>query len=201
MTTSDPVHRFESADAVAARLSTIDVQDMARSIIAASGEDLVAAARALSEAGMTSDAVSVLGQALEKRAAVWWACLAARQEPPPAEGAGALTPAETVALEAAERWVRQPDAANAHAAFAAAEAADASSPAACAALAAFFAGESIAPPGGAAVAPPDHVAGLVSAGAVQLAAVRRRPDIASETLAAFVARGFAIAAGEERWLA
>lgn len=203
--TTQLFQQFDSA-AAAARLARIDLAAPARPLAAASGADLAGAARALVAAGMTGDAVSVLGQALDKRAAVWWACRAARNEPaaapePAASGpaAGGLPPAEETALAAAESWVRDPEAAKAHAAFAAAEAAGMASPAACAALAAFFAGESIAPIGGTAVPPPDHVAGLVSAGAVQLAAVRHRPDIAPQTLAAFVDRGFAIAAGKDPW--
>lgn len=202
-----PLHRFESAAAAAARLAKLDLGDAARPLAAASGEDLAAAARALRTAGMTADAVSVLAQALDRRAAVWWACIAARQEPPPADGASPDAPAsapqvaaaESAALVAAEAWVREPSDAAAHAAFAAAEAAGAGSPAACAALAAFFAGDSIAPPGGTPVQPPDHVAGLVSAGAVQLAAVRHRPEVAGETLAALLDRGFALATGREHW--
>lgn len=198
--TAPLLQQFESAAAVAARLARIDLAAPARPLAAASGTDLAAAARALVAAGMTGDAVSVLGQALEKRAAVWWACRAARNEPAAAgSAAGGLPPTEEAALAAAESWVREPEAAKAHAAFAAAEAAGMASPAACAALAAFFAGESIAPIGGTAVPPPDHVAGLVSAGAVQLAAVRHRPDIAPQTLAAFIDRGFAIAAGKDPW--
>jgi hypothetical protein len=187
------LQRFESPEAATARLAKLDLGDAAGPIITSTGGDLAAAARALAAAGMASDAVSVLGQALEKRAAVWWACLAARREPGPS------SPPEVAALAAAEEWVRQPDAAKAQAAFMAAEAADMGSPAACAALAAFFAGESIAPPNVAPVPPPDHVAGLVSAGAVQLAAVRHRPELAPQTLAAFVDRGLAIAAGRESW--
>jgi len=197
--TTSHLHRFESPEAVALRLERVDLGEAARPIVSANGADLPAAVRALVAAGMYADAVSVLGQALQKRAAVWWACQAARREPRPPELAATLSPAETTALDAAEKWVRQPDASNAHAAFAAAEAADMSSPAACAALAAFFAGESIAPPGGQPVPPPDHVAGLVSAGAVQLAAVRHRPDIAPDTLAAYLDHGFAIAAGHGLW--
>jgi len=205
-----PLHKFESADAAGARLAKLDLGDAARLLAAASGADLAAAAQALRSAGMTADAVSVLAQALDRRAAVWWACIAARQEPPPAgtdDQATADAPptplrmaaAESAALAAAEAWVREPNEAAAHAAFAAAEAAGAGSPAACAALAAFFAGNSIAPPGGTAVPPPEHVAGLVSAGTVQLAAVRHRPEIAGQTLAAFLDRGFAVAAGREHW--
>lgn len=205
-TTSALLHQFDSAAAAAARLERIDLAAPARPVAAASGADLAGAARALVAAGMTGDAVLVLGQALDKRAAVWWACRAARTEPAAAAepgasapASGALPQAEEAALAAAESWVREPEAAKAHAAFTAAEAAGMASPAACAALAAFFAGESIAPIGGTAVPPPEHVAGLVSAGAVQLAAVRHRPDIAPQTLAAFVDRGLAIAAGKDSW--
>lgn len=195
---SNFMHRFESADAAAARVAKLDLSDAARPIISANGADLAAAARALAAAGMTADAVSVLGQALDKRAAVWWACVAARYEPAGSDAGASntaatdLPAAEAAALAAAESWVREPDTAKARAAFQAADGADMSSPAACAALAAFFAGESIAPPDVAPVPPPDHVAGLVSAGAVQLAAVRRRPESAPQTLAAFIDHGFAI---------
>lgn len=193
------LRQFESPEAVTVRLAHIDLDESARPIVLSKGADLPAAARALVDAGMAGDAVSVLGQALEKRAAVWWACLAARMEPPVGDKPHVLPASESAALEAAEQWVRQPDAGKAHAALAAAEAADMSSPAACAALAAFFAADSIAPPGGTAVPPPEHVVGLVSAGAVQLAAVRHCPELAPQTLASFIDRGFAIAAGRDLW--
>jgi hypothetical protein len=204
-----PLHRFESADAAGARLAKLDLADAARPLAAASGGDLVAAAHALRTAGMTTDAVSVLAQALNRRAAVWWACVAAHQEPQPGlsehasaespDGSPRMTAAELAALAAAEAWVREPSETAAHAAFAAAETAGAGSPAACAALAAFFASDSIAPPSGTRVPPPEHVAGLVSAGAIQLSAVRHRPDLAGQTMAALLDRGFAIATGREHW--
>jgi hypothetical protein len=212
MTASPRLHHFESPAAAAARIARLDLGPAATPLIAASGADLAAAARALVAAGMAGEAVGVLGQALERRAAVWWACLAARSEPAPlpeetAAGDGlaartspyVLPASEAAALDAAEAWVRQPDALRAHAALAAAETAGAGSPAACAALAAFFAGDSIAPPDGAPVPPPDHVAGLVSASAVQITAARHRPDLTSDSLAMLLERGFAIAAGKDSW--
>lgn len=211
--TASLLQTFETAEAAAARIVQVDLGDEARPLVAARAADLAGAARALADAGLTGDAVSVLAQALQKRAAVWWACVAARESPgpapspaagdvPPPPQPAALSAAESAALLAAEAWVREPDTVRAHAAFAAANAAELASPAACAALAAFFAADNIAPPGSKEehrVPPPDHVAGLISAGAVQLAAVRHRPDIATETLAAFIDRGFAIAAGRHSW--
>ncbi|NBW96306.1 MAG: hypothetical protein EBR28_06165 [Planctomycetia bacterium] len=154
---------------------------------------LVPAARRLLAQGLAEDAAKVLGQALTRRAAAWWVCRIARDEP---DGPAAR---EMPALEAAESWVRTPEQWRAYAAQASSEEAGLTSPSGCAALAAFLAGDAISPPNVPVVAPPAHGPGIVAAAAAVLAAERRRPAEAEARLAAILALGFAIAAGDDSW--
>ena len=62
------------------------------------------------------DAACLLAYALPKRDAVWWACLCVRHV-----AAADTPPADLAALEAAERWVTEPQEANRRAAMRAAE--------------------------------------------------------------------------------
>jgi hypothetical protein len=102
------------------------------------------------------------------------------------------------ALEAAERWVREPLSAHAHAANAAAKLAGQGTPAGLAAMAAFLAGDTIAPAHLPPLAPPAHGAGMAAAGAVRLAAARRQP-IDPDALQRLLAVGHAVAAGSDSW--
>lgn len=154
---------------------------------------LVPAARRLLAQGLAEDAAKVLGQALTRRAAAWWVCRIARDEP---DGPAAR---EMPALEAAESWVRTPEQWRAYAAQASSEEVGLTSPSGCAALAAFLAGDAISPPNVPVVAPPAHGPGIVAAAAAVLAAERRRPAEAEARLAAILALGFAIAAGDDSW--
>lgn len=154
---------------------------------------LVPAAQRLFAQGLAADAAKVLGQALTRRAAAWWVCRIARDEP---DGPAAR---ELPALEAAESWVRTPEQWRAYAAQASSEEVGLTSPSGCAALAAFLAGDAISPPNVPVVTPPAHGAGLVAAAAAVLAAERRRPAEAEARLAAVLAMGFAIAAGADSW--
>ncbi len=154
---------------------------------------LVPAARRLLAQGLAEDAAKVLGQALTRRAAAWWVCRIARDEP---DGPAAR---EMPALEAAESWVRTPEQWRAYAAQASSEEVGLTSPSGCAALAAFLAGDAISPPNVPVVAPPAHGPGIVAAAAAVLAAERRRPAEAEARLAALLALGFAIAAGADSW--
>jgi phosphoribosylcarboxyaminoimidazole (NCAIR) mutase len=154
---------------------------------------LVPASRRLLEQGLAEDAVKVLGQALTRRAAAWWVCRIARDEP---DGPAFK---ELPALEAAESWVRTPEQWRAYAAQRSSEEAGLTSPSGCAALAAFLAGEAISPPNVPVVAPPAHLPGMVAAAAAVLASQRRRPAEAEARLASILAMGFAIAAGADSW--
>lgn len=183
----------------ATRLEAIELSPSGRDVVAASGDDLLAAVRRLVENGQVDDAAAVLGQTLTGRAAVWWACLVARREPAATTADRRTTENEEQALAAAESWVRSEGAVLASEARAAAEAAGLSTPAGAAAMAAFFAAGNLAPSGGQPVPPPAHVAGLFSSTAVILAAVRRKPVEAAGLKRQFVELGLAVAAGEHSW--
>jgi len=132
---------------------------------AATGIDRLAAAKRMPEA------VRLAAHALPKREAVWWACMCARAVPDPA-----LAPADIVALDAAEHWVRRPDEAARRTAETAAQKTRFRSPEAWAAMGAFWSGGSMAPEGQPVVPPAEHLTGVAIAGAVVLSAVRNTPE-------------------------
>jgi hypothetical protein len=148
-------------------------------------------ATALAEKNLLPDACRLLAFALPKREAVWWACCCIRDAK--AIGNAAL------ALEAAEKWVANPQEDQRRAAYAAAEKVGAETPAGCAAFAAFFSGGSLAPPNVAEVPPPDHLTPGAAAGAVMLAAVAGEPAKAEERYKKFLAIGVDVASGKNKW--
>jgi hypothetical protein len=196
---ADPqVETYPAVEAARARLNAADLGPEAEAALAAEESllhdgSLVPAARRLLERGLAEDAAKVLGQALTRRAATWWVCRIAREEP---DGPAAK---ELPALEAAESWIRTPEQWRAYAAQTSSEEAGLTSPSGCAALAAFLAGDAISPPNVPVVAPPAHGPGIVAAAAAVLASQRRRPAEADARLAAILAQGFAIAAGTDSW--
>jgi hypothetical protein len=194
----DPVNRHASTEAMKLRLQKLDLGDeiLAMCMLAdgkLAGGSLVACAAILAAAGQFNPAVAVLAQGLSGRGAAWWACRAARLEPPDGP-----SPKELPALEAAERWVRDPVSAHAHAAHAAAKQAGFGTPAGCAAIAAFMAGDTIAPPHLPPLSPPPNGPGLAAAGAVRLAAARRQP-VDPDALARLLTLGQEVAAGSDSW--
>jgi len=194
----DPVNIHASTEAMKLRLQKLDLGDeiLAICLLAdgkLAGGSLVACAAILAAAEQINPAVAVLAQGLSGRGAAWWACRAARLEPPDGPSAKELP-----ALEAAERWVRDPVPAHAHAANAAAKQAGFGTPAGCAAMAAFLAGDTIAPPHLPPLAPPANGPGLAAAGAVRLAAARRQP-VDPDALARLLTLGQAVAAGSDSW--
>ena len=196
--TSDRLATFPTLEAVRGRLDAIGLDDAGRAAAepadgAAPREALLVAARILERTGRADDAVSVLGQALSRRAAVWWACQAARGED------GGVLAAESAPLEIAERWVRRPEQGTAYAAYDLAMTAGLGHPAGCAAMCAFLAGESLAPAHLPPLPPADHLAGMLAAGAVKIAAVRRDPSHADAAKARLLEVGHAIAAGTDTW--
>lgn len=193
-----PFETYPDVAAARARLAAAELGPEAAAALASDETllhdgSLVPAARRLVEQGLSEDAAKVLGQALTRRAAAWWGCRIAREEP------DGPAPKELPALEAAESWIRTPEQWRAYAAQTSSEEAGLTSPSGCAALAAFLAGEAISPPNVPVVAPPAHGPGIVAAAAAVLAAERRRPAEAEARLAAMLDLGFAIAAGADSW--
>lgn len=148
----------------------------------------------LTEKQHYQEAVRFLAHALPKQEAVWWACLCAR------EAAGSA-PAQqaSAALEAAEKWVRNPTEENRRPAMPAAEAAGLATPAGSAALAAFLSGGSLGPSHVPAVPPPENVAAQAVAGAVILSVVSRELEKLQERFQAALARGREVGHGTNRW--
>ena len=145
----------------------------------------------LETAGRENDAVRLAAHALPKREAVWWACMCAR-----AVIVADLPGADAASLEAAESWVRRAtDDAARRAAWSAAQLTEFRSPEAWAAVGAFWSGGSMAPEGQPVVPPGDHLTGVAVSGAVVLAAVRGRPERASERMTRFLASAREIAGG------
>jgi hypothetical protein len=145
---------------------------------------------ALMAAGQLRDAVAVMAQALPKREAVWWACLAARtlvdaETPPPV----------VAALETAEAWVYQPTEELRSTAMERAQATGFDHPGVWAAVGAFWSGGSMAPASAPAVPPAEHFTGLAVGGAVNLSAVMRQPEHAPEKLQNFLRQAIDIANG------
>jgi hypothetical protein len=197
--TSPTLEQYPTQEAARMRLAKLELAEPVVAVVeqpdgTLAGGSLVESARALVKAGLPEDAVSLLAQALTRRAAAWWACRVTRLE-----AGGSVTPKELRAIEAAEAWVRQPEQLKAYAAQDAANVAGLASPAGCAALAAFLAGDSLAPPHLDPLPPLSHLAGMAAAGAVKLAAARRAPAEPSQELLRMIDAGFAIAAGTDTW--
>src|ERR1035437_1844565 len=95
----------------------------------------------LIDKALFADAVRFLAHALPKREAVWWGWFCARR----AAGQNPL-PKIKAALDAAEKWIAQPNEEKRRDAMAAAQVAGFGTAAGCAALAAFLSGGSLAPP-------------------------------------------------------
>jgi len=140
------------------------------------------------------DAIRFLAHALPKQEAVWWACLCAR-----AAAGTAPAPNITAALQAAEKWVKDPSEDNRRAAMPAAEAAEFSTPAGCAAVAAFWSGGSMGPPNVPVIPPGPYLTAHGVAGAVMMAAVVTEPQKAPEKYKKFLAQGIDVANGANRW--
>ena len=163
---------------------------------------------ALVAASLTEDAVRLVGQALAKREAVWWAFRCAGTAPrpqpegPPSEPlakrhADAVA-AEDGALKAVERWCAGPADDRRRAANDAGEKID-DSPAGLAGMACYFADGSISPADCPAVPAPPDVCGKLAAAAVLLAAVRDHPEEADAKRLKFVQLARDVDAGKDRW--
>ena len=157
--------------------------------VAPGANDPVRMAEALSMAGLSSDALTLIAAALPPREGVWWASVAVREAvnvatsraaaPPPPGKRPSLPPraVELTALTAVEQWIADPSDANRRAAWDAGQAAELSTAVGCACTAAFFTGGSIASPQSPMAVPPPagaHVS--LAAAAVLLSAVESDPN-------------------------
>jgi hypothetical protein len=144
-------------------------------------------------AGHASDVVRFLGYVLPKREAIWWVWVCARKMAGPAPA-----PVVAAALDAAERWIVQPNDATRRAAFQAAEAADIGTPAGCAGVAIFFSGGSIAPPNAPEVPPLDSMTAKAVVNGITLAAVAE-PATMGERWIEFARMGLEVAERIKLW--
>lgn len=141
-------------------------------------------------AGLTVDALRVLALALPKPEAVWWACVCIRQAVPKPW----LVSCEN-ALDAAEKWAKDPAEANRRACGSTAEAAGWDTAHGCAAGAAWVSGGSLSPPNLPPVQPREDLTAQMVAGALRLASVFD-PLATAATTARFVQIGMTVADGK-----
>jgi hypothetical protein len=149
----------------------------------------------MTERELYADAVRFLAHALPRREAVWWAWVCARR------AAGEAPRAEIqAALDATERWIREPSDGNRRLAMQRGEAADFGTPAGCAALAAFLSGDTLAPPNVEQAVPPgEFMAAKAIAGAIVMAAVAQEPEKAAEKFQAFIQQGLDVVNRVKLW--
>jgi len=164
--------------------------------LSAAGRDLVAASATIDEAverlidaGLLAEAVEALAHGLAGPDAVSWVCRCAEATTP-----ADLAEADRIAAATAAEWTRSQRDETRRAAMKQAERAGLRTPEAWAAAAAFFSGESLSEPHLPVVGPAPNLAGLTVAGAVTLAAVRNRPELADSRLRQFLEIGLGIAA-------
>jgi hypothetical protein len=143
----------------------------------------------LMKAAFNLDAVRLLAHALPKREAVWWACLAVRQNPIE-EGS-----VEAQAITATEAWVRTPTEELRLLCRELAEKLKHKTPASWAAMAAAWSTGSLAPQDEPDVAPPEYLYAHAVGGAVNLAAVEGDADEAKNRYPTYFAQGFDLARG------
>lgn len=149
---------------------------------------------ALLEQAEYVEAVTFMSCALPKREAIWWACLCARRS-----AEADLSGADKSALNAAVRWIKEPNDEHRRAAMTAAEATGYASPAGLAALGAFFSGGSMSPPDLPPAEPEEHLTARSVCGAVMLAAVMREPEKAPENYRRFLDAGIDVAHRRLHW--
>jgi hypothetical protein len=140
------------------------------------------------------DAVRFLAHALPKREALWWATRCVRA----ALGGSEPSRADRNALEAAERWVSDPDEKNRRAAQSPADATGYETACGWLAAGAFWSGGSIAPPDMPDVAPKETLTPQAAVVAINLTATldpKRTPQLYAE----FLSVGTTVADGQNRW--
>jgi hypothetical protein len=146
----------------------------------------------LIDKGQFLDAVRFLAHALPKRHAVWWGYLCGRQ------AHGQEPPAKIVAaLQAAERWLKDPSEAHREAAGQAGKKAEMSTPAGLVAMAAFWTGGSMVP--GIDAPPGETMTASAVATAVHLAALACKASKPPDNFREFLDWGVEVANGKRRW--
>lgn len=140
------------------------------------------------------DAVRFLAHALPKREAVWWAARCVRS----GLGDSESSRNDRVALDAAERWVAEPDEKNRRAAQNAADATGYETAAGWVAAGAFFSGGSMAPEGMPDVPPKETLTPQAAVVAINLIG-SVDPKKSPQLFAEFLSMGAAIADGQIRW--
>jgi predicted component of type VI protein secretion system len=140
------------------------------------------------------DAVRFLAHAMPKRESIWWATRCVRA----GLGDGEPSRSDRAALEAAERWVAQPDERNRRAGQSAAEATNYETASGWAAAGAFWSGGSIAPEGLPDVPPKETLTPQAAVVAINLTATAD-PAKMPQRYAEFLSLGSAVADGQNRW--
>jgi len=138
-----------------------------------SGDELLAA---LKDAAQLAAAIRLQSHLLENREAVWWGHAVVSKL-----GSNQLSPVESRALDAAERWVADPIQPACHAAEAAAEEASFDTAAAWIANGAFWSGETLSGEAMAPVTPDDRLTGKAVTAAILTAVYQYAPDKANDT--------------------
>jgi hypothetical protein len=153
--------------------------------------------RALVRSGAGGAGCRIIACALPPRESVWWGWASARHASRVASAAP-LPKAASDALDAGERWIKQPDEDNRCAAWAAAQAAGLETAPGSATAACFFTGGSIAPPGSATIPPPAGLHCTLSAAAIMSAAATD-PDRFEALLDVYIDHGIAAVAKAGGW--
>ena len=148
----------------------------------------------LSKQQLHLDAIRLLAHALPKREAIWWATRCVRA----ALGESEPVRTDRVALEAAERWVTEPDEKNRRAAQSAADATGYETACGWLAAGAFWSGGSIAPPDMPDVPPKETLTPQAAVVAINLTATTD-PKKTPQFYAEFISLGVAVADGQNRW--
>jgi hypothetical protein len=140
-------------------------------------------------------AVEFLAFALPRRDAVWWACLCLGKV-----GGTALSEAEATALNAAVRWVLEPNETRRQAAQTPGLKAGMAQPGGAVAMAAFWSGGSMMPPDSPTkVAPPPNMLPQMVSSSILRAALLVEPSRRTHCYRDFLALGIGIANGEYLW--
>jgi hypothetical protein len=150
--------------------------------------------KVLADKGHLPDAIQLLAHALPKREAVGWAWQCAREAYGPNP-----QPKFAAALEAARRWVAEPNEDRRYEAKPAAEAADYGTPAGLCAAAAFWSGGSFGPPDQKPIPPDEKLTPKGVGGAILLAGLLGAPDQAMARYRRFLEFGLGIGRGATPW--